>query len=127
MPKSKTPTSIDSFITTLNESFNNVIAVSVVDIESGMTLGHHSNVPSFNPELASAFNVDVVKAKTKAIEALKLNQKIDDIMITLEDQYHLIKVSPNYQYMTYIALKKEGTNLALVRNGVNNAFKSLAL
>ena len=38
--------------------------------------------PDFDPELASAFNLEVVKAKMNAIKALNLQgQVIDNIMI----------------------------------------------
>lgn len=126
MPVSKQQ-SIDAFIKGVNEELSGVMAIALVDIESGMTLGKLSNVSSLNPEVASAYNVDVVKAKLKAIEALGIEQKIDDILITLSDQYHLIKVSPKVKYMSYLAIKKGNTNLGIVRATINQYFSKLTI
>lgn len=108
---------INTFINEIKASSNGIKAVTVVEIESGMTLGSFSD-GSIDPDVASAYNVEVVKSKLKAAEALGLNEKIDDILITLESQYHLINCTSNGSHMIYLAADKAQSNLALLRNAV---------
>jgi len=121
---------VTNFIKEAKET-NGVVAVSLVEISSGMTLGSFSD-GKLDPEIASAYNVEVVKAKLKAIEALGLKGKesIDDILITLNTQYHLINCSENGEHMIYLAADKEKANLAMlrtiVRKGIQGIQKSIS-
>jgi len=93
------------------------IAASLVDIESGMTLGVHSVRNDFDLAAASAYNSEIVKQKTKTIKALNLKSTLEDILLTLTDQLHLIKmVTP--KTFVYFAADRSQTNLAIARNAV---------
>ena len=92
-----------------------LMAVAVVDVSSGMALASHSNTPSINPETAAAYNTEVIKAKLKAVAALKLKQTVQDVLLTLTDQLHLIKLSANGQLFIYLAVNAKDTNLAQAR------------
>jgi len=93
-----------------------LVAVAVVDISSGMALASHSNSPNINPETAAAYNTEVVKQKQKAISALKLQgETIEDILITLTNQLHLIKLNANASKFIYLAVNSRETNLAIAR------------
>lgn len=116
---------IDAFIKDTSTNLEGTIAVSVVEVDSGLTLGSYSN-GNLDPEVASAYNVDVVKSKHKAIEALKLKEGIDDILITLDSQYHIINVSDNGKHMIYFAGDKGKTNLAIARNVIKNGAQSIS-
>ena len=102
----------------LNDMKNNIsgfIAVAVTEIETGLSYGSLSADPTFDPEIASAYNLEVVKAKFKAISALGLNSEIDDILITLSNQIHIIDVSPNRKFMIYLAADSSKANLGMTR------------
>ena len=93
-----------------------LLAVAVVDISSGMALASHSNVASLNPETAAAYNTEVVKQKFKAMGALKLkDEAIDDILITLTNQLHLIKLVADSKKFIYLVVNTRDTNLAIAR------------
>lgn len=83
---------------TLNESLNQLQAVegalcaAIVDSGSGMLLG--SIGTGVDMELAAAGNTEVVRAKNKTMQALGLQDTIDDILITLGKQYHIIRPWP---------------------------------
>ena len=89
-----------------------LLAVAVVEVETGMPLASHANVADFDIETAAAYNTEVVKSKLKAITALKLNQVIQDILLTLTDQLHLLKLSPDGKIFVYLAVNSRDTNLA---------------
>ena len=89
-----------------------LLAVAVVEVETGMPLASHANVADFDIETAAAYNTEVVKSKLKAITALKLNQVIQNILLTLTDQLHLLKLSPDGKIFVYLAVNSRDTNLA---------------
>jgi predicted regulator of Ras-like GTPase activity (Roadblock/LC7/MglB family) len=90
-------------------------AVAIVDISSGMSLASHSN-SGINPETAAAYNTEVVKQKLKAMSALKLQgETIDDILITLTNQLHLIKLVADGKKFIYLVVNSRDTNLAIAR------------
>nr|RZK29206.1 MAG: hypothetical protein EOO61_20975 [Hymenobacter sp.] len=93
-----------------------LLAVAVVDISSGMSLASHSN-SSINPDTAAAYNTEVVKQKQKAMTALKLQgEKIEDILMTLTNQMHLIKLSDDGKKFIYLVASSRDTNLAIARD-----------
>jgi len=106
---------LQNFQNDLKENVSGFIAVSVTEVETGMSYCSLSVNPEFDPELASAYNLEVVKAKLNAIKALGLNQKIDDILITLTDQIHIIDVSEDGNYFIYLAVDSKKANLGLTR------------
>lgn len=94
------------------------MAASLVDIESGMTLGLKSVRPEFDLAAASAYNSEMVKQKQKIMRALNLRTTLEDMLLTLGDQIHVIKlVSPTT--FIYLAVDRSQCNLAIVRNALN--------
>lgn len=100
------------------------IAASLVDMDSGMTLAIRSNRPDFDLAVASAYNSELVKQKQKIMRALGLKTNLEDMILTLGDQIHFIKiVSPTI--FIYLAAEKSGTNIAIVRTVVNKHAKAM--
>lgn len=107
---------VDKIIKGIVDGIPSVISVSVVEIESGMSLGAMTNSSEFDPEIASAYNAEVVKQKIAAMKALGIgDQSIEDILITLSNQLHIIKLTSDKKHFIYVAAKKE-TNLAMARS-----------
>jgi predicted regulator of Ras-like GTPase activity (Roadblock/LC7/MglB family) len=95
-----------------------LLAVAVVDISSGMSLASHTN-STINPDTAAAYNTEVVKQKQKAISALKLQgEAIDDVLITLTNQLHLLKLVNDGKKFIYLVVNPRDTNLAIAREVV---------
>ena len=94
------------------------IAASLVDLDSGMTIATKSFRPDFDLSVASAYNSELVKAKLKTIKTLGLQSTLEDMLLTVSDQIHLIKlVSPGT--FIYLAADRTMANLAMVRSTVN--------
>jgi hypothetical protein len=94
------------------------IAAALVDIDSGMTLGVKAMRTDFDLAAASAYNSEMVKQKQKIMRALSLKTHLEDMLITLGDQIHLIKlVSPTT--FIYLAADRATVNLAIIRVAVN--------
>ena len=96
------------------------VGVSVVDYDSGMSLGSLGGGKYLDLDVASAGNTEVIRAKMRTMEALGLNDAIDDILITLGRQYHLIRLvqarSGSSNLFIYLALDKNKANLAMARH-----------
>jgi len=93
------------------------MAASLVDLESGMTLGLKSTRQDFDLAAASAYNSEMVKQKLKIMKALNLRTVLDDMLITLGDQIHVIKLVGPTTFI-YLAVDRAQSNLAIVRNAL---------
>jgi predicted regulator of Ras-like GTPase activity (Roadblock/LC7/MglB family) len=103
---------------------NGFIAASLVDLDSGMTLAIKASRTDFDLTAASAYNSELVKQKLKIMRTLGLTGAIEDMLITLTEQIHLIKlVGPNT--FLYLAVDRKLSNLALVRSAVNRHANAL--
>ena len=111
----------------LKKNVPGFIAVSVAEIKSGISYYSASVVAEFDPELASAFNLEVVKAKLNAISVLGLkDQVIDNIMINLTSQIHIIDISENGEYFIYLAVDATKANLGMTKSILNKYKKEVA-
>jgi hypothetical protein len=104
-----------------------IIGASVVDSNSGMMLAS-SGGGALNLELAAAGNTEVVRSKRKTMRTLGLQDNIEDILITLSRQYHLIRpLASNDALFIYIALDRSKANLAMARHTLSQAEKDLVV
>ncbi|HET7436583.1 MAG TPA: hypothetical protein VFN10_17880 [Thermoanaerobaculia bacterium] len=109
----------EEMIAKIEADMSGFIAASVVDLESGMTLTAKSLRSDFDLAVASAYNSELVKQKLKIMKSLGLKTHLEDILLTLGDQIHLIKIFPGGHTFLYLAAERANTNLAIVRNSVN--------
>lgn len=100
------------------------IAASVVDLDSGMTLAAVSRRTDFDLAVASAYNSEMVKQKLKIMSVLKLDMPLEDMLLTLGEQIHLIKIVSPTTFI-YVASERANSNLAIVRSVVTREAKHL--
>ncbi|MBN0045997.1 hypothetical protein JS756_18170 [Streptomyces actuosus] len=100
-------------------SIEGAMGAALVDYTSGMALGTIGSSKSFDLNVAAAGNTDVIRAKMRTMEHLGLKAEIEDILITLTDQYHLIRLlsgrSGNGLFL-YLVLDAKRANLAMARH-----------
>ena len=102
------------------------IGACLVDGDSGLMLASEGG-GKMDLEAASALNTQVVKAKLSAIESLGLNDSIEDILITLGKQYHLIRpLEQNPTCFLYVAIDKKSANLGMARMKVKSIEASIS-
>jgi predicted regulator of Ras-like GTPase activity (Roadblock/LC7/MglB family) len=102
------------------------MCAAVVDANSGMMLG--SSGSGVDLEVAAAGNTEVVRSKMKVMRQLGLNDVIDDILITLGKQYHIIRpMSRKEGVFIYFVLDKSKSNLALARRKAQDVERELTI
>ncbi|MEV5150483.1 hypothetical protein AB0K81_00835 [Streptomyces werraensis] len=104
------------------------LGAAVVDYSSGMALGTLGGGKELDLTVAAAGNTDVIRAKVRTMELLGLTGQIEDILITLESQYHLIRLvtgrSGNGLFL-YLVLDKSRSNLAMARHQLKRVEEQL--
>jgi hypothetical protein len=103
------------------------VGAAIVDYESGMTLGTIGG-GSLDMELAGAGNTEVVRSKKNIIHDLGLDEDIEDILISLKSQYHLIRMCENHENVfIYLAIDRSEGNLGLARRSIDKMDQKLEL
>jgi hypothetical protein len=104
------------------------LGAAVVDYTSGMALGTLGGGKDLDLTVAAAGNTDVIRAKVRTMGELGLKSRIEDILITLEKQYHLIRLitgrSGNGLFL-YLVLDKGRSNLAMARHQLKRVEEEL--
>jgi len=112
--------SLDELLT-----LDGALCAAVVDSSSGMMLGFAGT--GVDLEVAAAGNTEVMRAKLKTMRSLGLNDVIEDILITLGKQYHLIRpLSRKEGVFIYFVLDKAKSNLAIARRKMQDIEKELS-
>ena len=113
---------------TLDEmlTIDGALCAAIVDSTSGMMLGSAGS--GVDLEVAAAGNTEVVRSKMKTMRALGLNDVIEDILITLGKQYHIIRPMARKEGLfIYLVLDKAKSNLAMARRKVQDVEKELVV
>ncbi len=95
-------------------TLDGALCAALVDSSSGMMLGQIGT--GVDLEVAAAGNTEVMRSKLKTMRALGLNDVIEDILITLGKQYHILRPMARKEGLfVYLVLDKSKSNLALAR------------
>ena len=111
---------------TLDElmTLDGAMCAAVVDSASGMMLGSVGS--GVDLEVAAAGNTEVIRSKMKTMRSLGLNDVIEDILITLGKQYHILRPSARKDgVFVYFVLDKQRANLAMARRKVLDVDKEM--
>jgi len=101
------------------------MCAALVDSTSGMILGNIGS--GIDIEVAAAGNTEVMRSKIKTMRALGLNDVVEDILITLGKQYHIIRPSSRQEgVFIYVVLDKQRANLAMARRKTQDVDKDLS-
>ncbi|WP_374778090.1 hypothetical protein OG756_39995 [Streptomyces sp. NBC_01310] len=119
--------------TSLKETMASIegsVAAALVDYTSGMALGTIGGGKDFDVNVAAAGNTDVIRAKARTMEMLGLKDDIEDVLITLGGQYHLIRLIKGRGInglFLYLVLDKRNANLAMARHQLKRIEAELEL
>jgi CheY-like chemotaxis protein len=106
-------------------AIDGALGVALVDYDSGMALGTQGG--GLDLDVAAAGNTEVVRAKMRVMKDLKLSGNIEDMLITLETQYHLIRPLVGQTLFLYLVLDRARSNLAMARHKLTGITKDLVV
>lgn len=115
---------ITNSLKSLHSEIAGSLGCALVDHESGMALGTMGN--GMNLEVAAAGNMEVVRAKMRVMNSLGIDGGIEDILITLNDQYHIIRPVGTSLFL-YSAFCRKTGNLAMARHKLASIAKDLKI
>jgi hypothetical protein len=112
-------------------TIDGALGASLVDWESGMSLGAVGGGKYLDLDVAAAGNTEVIRAKMRTMESLRLDDAIEDILITLAKQYHLIRLLKSSRseqgLFLYLVLDRQKANLALARHNLKRIESEISL
>ncbi|MFA7764062.1 hypothetical protein ACGFNX_04215 [Streptomyces sp. NPDC048723] len=111
-------------------SIEGAMGAALVDYTSGMALGTLGGGKDLDLTVAAAGNTDVIRAKVRTMEMLGLKDEIEDVLITLGGQYHLIRLLKGRGHsglFLYVVLDKSQSNLAMARHQLKRIEAALEL
>ncbi|MEU9125884.1 hypothetical protein AB0C96_39775 [Streptomyces sp. NPDC048506] len=110
---------MESALAEAMSTIDGAIGVALVDYTSGMALATLGDSHGLDLNIAAAGNTDVVRAKMRTMEMLELQGAIEDMLITLTAQYHIIRPvtgKGGNGLFLYLVLDRKRANLALARH-----------
>ncbi|UOQ78799.1 hypothetical protein MUN84_09825 [Hymenobacter sp. 5516J-16] len=94
-----------------------LLGAAVVEVESGQALASYTTSREFNLSKVVGFNAEVVRQQGRALAALQLGpeEQLEEILITLHSQLHLLRLLPDGRRFLYVAVDCRDTNLGIAR------------
>ena len=104
-------------LTAIVQELPDLLAVSVIDLKSSELLASQHVVGKSNPAKAAAANTEVIQQQQQALQALGLagEETIEDILITLRSQWHILRLLPGNRYVIHLMVSMRSTNLGIAR------------
>ena len=115
---------VDNTLKKLETELAGFIGAALVDHDSGMALGTVGS--GINLDVASAGNTEVVRAKLRVMQQLGIEGSIEDILITLSTQFHIIRPIGDNLFL-YTAISRKQGNLGMARHIMGSAASSLSV
>jgi CheY-like chemotaxis protein/predicted regulator of Ras-like GTPase activity (Roadblock/LC7/MglB family) len=106
--------SIKTILEELTREIPDVIAAEVVSIDEGIPLVATSNDRAFDSEIAAAYFAEVVKSNEKALEALKKGGRMEEVLLTTDEFYLIVRILAGTRFYLGLAIAKEG-NIGMAR------------
>lgn len=111
-----------NFLTQFGENISKempgFVALSIVEVKSGISY-YSKSLQNFDLEQSTRFALEIIRAQLNANHSLKKNQTIEDITITLSDQFQILRMSENNSYFIYFIVDSSKANLAFTKGLLN--------
>lgn len=107
---------LQNFTKTVKNEIPGFKSVTVLSVETGDVMVSETEDTSANMELIAPFYLDIYNQSKKNISLSNANEEpIDEILITSEDEYHIIESSPDEKFITIVVVDVAKSNLMLAK------------
>ena len=104
------------------------LAAALVEIESGMPLASLGEAGGIDLDIAVAGNTEMLRAKRKAIRAFGMEDEVEDVIVTLFSQYHLLRpLGSDDGLFLCLVLDRRAATLAMARHELRRVEGGLTL
>jgi len=110
----KRVSSLTVIVEELSREIPDSIAVEVASIDDGTPLVAAAHDPTYDPDTAAAYYAEVVKTTEKALEVLKKGRKLEEVLLTTDECYLIVRILPGTRFSVGAAIAKEG-NIGMAR------------
>lgn len=117
---------IKAFSNTLETEIPGFIGFSVCEIRTGKCVFCKTSDPGFDMELITKLNVDFVKAKLNAKIVAGIPDNINNIIVNMDTQFHIIDLTKDYEFFFYIITDSTKSNLAIVTNKLSKCKRMIS-
>jgi hypothetical protein len=119
---SKVRAQAEGIVQNVVDELPSFITVAVVERASGNILAGKWAGNSGGAVEVAAANAEIVRQTYQAIEALQLgpDEQLEDILVMLRYQLHLLRVLPQVDWLLYLAVRTQDSNLGLARMVLRN-------
>lgn len=108
-------------------AIDGALGVALVDFASGVCVGAKGG-GTIDMELAGAAVTEVIRAKKNIVGNLGLDESIEELIVTLDGQYHLIHAFEQHPGLfSYLILDRENSSLPLARTHLRAIDRELDL
>jgi CheY-like chemotaxis protein len=106
--------SINRIVNELAGEVPALIMAELVSIEDGTPIVVTSNDSTFDPAIAAAYYTEVVKINEKFLEALKRGGKLEEVLLTTDEFYLLLRILPDTHFYVGLTITRNG-NVGMAR------------
>jgi DNA-binding response OmpR family regulator/predicted regulator of Ras-like GTPase activity (Roadblock/LC7/MglB family) len=98
----------------LEREIPDVIAAEVVSIDEGVPLVAKTNDPAFDVDIVAAYYAEVMKINEKALEDLKKEPRLEEVLVTTEEFYLVVRPLSGTRFYVGLVIAKRG-NVGMAR------------
>ena len=110
------------------ERLEGFLAAALFDMSAGRCVAALERDPAAEIREAVLGHAELVEAKRRTISRLQIDDDLEDIVITLPDEYHLLRLCRHHpQLFFYLTLDRSEANLAMARYLLSNVEKDIVL
>lgn len=98
---------LQQILETISRDLPGYQAAAVVAVDDGLTVAQYSSSEGIDSEAAAAYLASIVKSNAKAIKLLAKSQETEDILVTTNYSYYLIRDLPQHPLFIFLMISRE--------------------
>jgi len=109
-------------------SIEGALLALLVDGGSGMPLERAGKADGLDPEILAAGMTDVVRSQLRTMQALGVDDRIEDMLISAADAYYLARcVKQHPGVFVLLVLERDRANLAMARHRLGSVVEQIEI